>query len=93
VNRPRDNTHVRSGSACPVELTAALTLGLVAATFIQSALSVLSRYVIDDFHLTRAGFAVILSIFGLSGAAAAPFMRRASAVLGGRVVLARVFGD
>ena len=68
-----------------------LTVGLVAATFVQSALAVLSKYLIDDFGLSRAGLGLLLTTFGLSGAAAAPSMGRACDRRGGRTVLTWVF--
>jgi predicted MFS family arabinose efflux permease len=64
------------GSSWPFQLTGVLTVGLVAATFVQSAL---------------AGLGLLLTTVGLSGAAAAPYMGRACDRLGGRAVLSWVF--
>jgi predicted MFS family arabinose efflux permease len=75
----------------PVGLTIVLTLGLVAATFLQSSVSVLSRYLIEAFGLSRSDLGLVLTVFGLTGAATAPLMGRAADVLGGRGVLVGVF--
>ncbi|HXJ62168.1 MAG TPA: MFS transporter, partial [Actinomycetota bacterium] len=83
------NGHERASP--PIQLTAVLTVGLVAATFVQACLAVLSKYLLEDLGLTRTGLGLLLTAFGLSGAAAAPFMGRACDRLGGRTVLAWVF--
>jgi predicted MFS family arabinose efflux permease len=72
----------------PVQLTAILTLALVATTFIQADFGVLSKSIILGLHLSRTDLALALTVFAFVGAGTAPLMGRASDLLGGRIVLA-----
>lgn len=55
-------------------LVALLGAAMVTATYLQGALSVLSRFVIDELGISRSQLGLVFSAFSLTGAAASPLL-------------------
>ncbi|MGH8913424.1 MAG: MFS transporter [Acidimicrobiia bacterium] len=53
-------------------LVALLVLGMVASTYQQGALAVLSRFILDEFDMNKVQLGLMFSVSSLVGAAAAP---------------------
>ncbi len=68
-----------------------LTIAMVSATLATAALSVLSAFVIDDFHISRSQLGFLFTVFSLVGGLGAPTVGKAADLAGGRRVLAGLF--
>ena len=64
-----------------------MVLGLMAGTFMGSAVSALSRFLISEFDLSRSRFGVLAAVFTLGGALSSPFIGKLADVIGGRRLL------
>jgi predicted MFS family arabinose efflux permease len=74
-----------------IGFTATLTVGMVAATFLSSALAVLSSRIVEDLGITRSQLGLLFTAVSIAGAAGAPMAGRIADALGGRRVLSWLF--
>jgi MFS family permease len=65
----------------------ALVLSLMAGTFMGSALSALSTFLIDGFSMSAARFGLLITLFTLGGAVSAPLIGRMADAVPGRRML------
>lgn len=69
-----DMTDATGPSTRAVGLIILLVVAMGTSTFLQGTLSVLSRYLIDEFGITRSQLGIAFTVFALTGAIVSPAM-------------------